>query len=379
MTFEDGESAVSHGPMVPVAGTPDEATARAVVAVLDAHHIPAILDREIEGAYIPRAVDNIGVLVPMSMLGKARSVLSRDEGGLVRVGGSSSRRAPMNPPQERALPERMSAESSSSSTWTEDPFRRERPPIADDVEIDLDDDEDDLDALDVVLPEPSSLNTRLSIAIAAIAIGAGTQRILEALWRDDVRGAFAARWDRLFVEPWRLVTAGFVHGGPSHYISNALFGVMIGVVLFGTHRVGATAFVWVFSSAVGLFAESLLSPAAWIVGASAGNYGLVGLWAHGQLERSRVSTLPRRERLRTVGVLLLLVPGALTPFSSTGTKIAIMAHAAGFVAGFLAGYPFSRRLRPEDFSRIDIRSRVAGVLAFAIVVGAVTWAAAVYG
>ncbi|MEQ8278879.1 MAG: rhomboid family intramembrane serine protease [Deltaproteobacteria bacterium] len=375
MSYSDGENAISHGPMVPVAGAPDLAAARAVVELLDEHGILAIHDRDVVGAYIPRVDNNtINILVPLSMLASARRVLASKQSS------ASSTPAPrFVVSMTSTAPERVSADSSGQRTRARDPLGVPRPPRLEEYRRYEDEDEDDETApIDVILPEPTPLNLRLSVAIGSIALGTAAQRLLETFWREDVRAALSAQWSRLAVEPWRLVTAGFIHGGPSHFISNALFGVLIGVVLFGTHRIGATAFVWLVSSMVGMSAEALLSPEAAIVGASAGNYGLVGLWAHGQLQRSRVSALPRRERIRTVGVLLLLVPGALTPFSSTGSKIAIMAHAAGFVAGFALGYPFLRRLLPSEFERIDQRSRWAGVLAIVVVVLCVAAAAVTY-
>jgi len=73
--------------------------------------------------------------------------------------------------------------------------------------------------------------------------------------------------------------------------------------------------------------------------------------------------LPRRERIRTVGLMLLLVPGAFTPFSATGTKIAVIAHGVGFLVGLLSGVFFKRRLNPEGFASIDWRSKIAGAIA----------------
>jgi membrane associated rhomboid family serine protease len=131
--------------------------------------------------------------------------------------------------------------------------------------------------------------------------------------------------------------------------------------------------VWLLSSVVGLATEaSLATTAAMIVGASAGNYGLVGLWANGQLDRARHSLLPRRAVFQTIGLLLLLVPGALTPMTSTGTRVAVIAHAAGFGAGFLLGFLFKRRLLPEKFESIARRSRLALIIAASVMVAALT-------
>ena len=118
-------------------------------------------------------------------------------------------------------------------------------------------------------------------------------------------------------------------------------------------------------------------PNATVIGASAGNYGLVGLWACGQLQRARAAALPTRERLRTLGVLLLLLPGAFTPFSSTGSRIAVFAHALGFVGGFVLGPVFLRRLHDQDGARTDRlvrRSRWAGGFAVVLTATAFAWA-----
>lgn len=56
-------------------------------------------------------------------------------------------------------------------------------------------------------------------------------------------------------EAWRFVTAGFIHFGVGHALSNAIFGTVIAVVLFGTHRPGAVALTWLLASALGILAD----------------------------------------------------------------------------------------------------------------------------
>jgi membrane associated rhomboid family serine protease len=216
-------------------------------------------------------------------------------------------------------------------------------------------------------PDSGPVGPRLILALSAIGFGIALQRAVEVLIGE--RGAveaFAASSSHP-LELWRYVTAGFVHFGPMHHLANAIFGVLIGVVLLGTHGVGATMMAWVVSTMIGVGAEAAFTPLAWIAGASAGNYGLVGLWAKGQLDRSHVSLLPRRERLRTAGMLLLLLPGALTPVTSSGSRVAVLAHVAGFVAGFLCGYVFERRMLPESFDKIARRSSIGQWCAIAMV------------
>jgi membrane associated rhomboid family serine protease len=349
------EGEVSTGSMIPVHDASSEGDARAVVSLLEAHEIPALLDLDLEGAVLPwrRSSDQrvIEVLVPSSMVGKATEVLHRHDYATIggqgrprfRIRFASSLAPPPPKPQAHG-------------------FEPEPEVVV------VPEDEEETGPIELPMPEaPTSLNTRLLAALGGIGFGAALQRIMETvLGPPEVVARFAAKGP-ITEEPWRLITAGFLHGGLGHFLSNGAFALLIGVVLFGTHLFGATALVWVLSSIVGLASEATLSPMALIVGASAGNYGLVGLWSCGQLQRARVSLLPRRERIRTIGILLLLIPGALTPFSSTGTKIAVIAHVGGFVTGFLLGFLFERRLAPLRFRRIEERSRIALMTAAAIV------------
>ncbi len=333
MTVPTGEGAMSTGPLVPLVAAGTAADARAVVALLEAHQIPAVYDAELDFADRPLTslTKRAGaqVLVPKSLLSAARELLNRPEAALalVVVRAAEEKPDPVLPPEPAAL--------DILDTPTEE--------------------------VRIRLPEPSPLEGRLFAALAAIGFGTGLQRLLELIWdKDWVVSRLGAR-SPLAAEPWRLVSAGFVHGDPSHFLSNGAFGLLIGVVLFGTHLIGATMGVWLLASMVGLGAEVYLSTGALVIGASAGNYGLLGLWARGQIQRAKVDLLPRREILRTLGFLLLLAPGALTPFSATGTRIAVFAHVMGFLVGFVAGGFFERRLLVTGLDRISRRSRWAAV------------------
>jgi hypothetical protein len=84
--------------------------------------------------------------------------------------------------------------------------------------------------------------------------------------------------------------------------------------------------------------------------------------------------------MRTLGVLVLLIPGAFTPFTSDGRPVAVAAHALGFCGGALAGWVFPRRLAPEATEATDRRSDAAGwmalglaALAFALALGRAGW------
>lgn len=356
--FHSGEGAVSTGPMVVVHETRTVVEARAVVELLEANQIPALVNLEIDGILFPWQEppkgENARVLVPSTMLPLARDVIHRATAaarlrpkrffGLLELRSGAS------------MPAAERAPAVSTPRIIVEPKMLEPEPKS----AIFEEDDEDTGPIDLELPEPIPLARRIMFAMLAIAFGTAFQRVLEHFLGVPATMARFAAQAPVLAEPWRLISASFLHMSPEHFLSNAVFGVGIGIVLFGTHEIGATALVWLLSSAVGLATEATLSPgAALIAGASAGNYGLVGLWAKGQLERSRASLLPRRERIRTIGILLLLVPGALTPVTSTGTKIAVLAHAAGFLAGSLMGFVFHRRLLPPGFARIGRRSRGA--------------------
>lgn len=356
---QQGEGAFSTGLMVPVLDVKNVVDARAVVELLEKHQIPALVNLEIQGIVFPwkDPPKNAAarVLVPSQMLPHAREILnraSREQGRKTQTSSFGMRIGAADvPPAPRNVVEMRSAR-----------------PMPVPVHSEVEEDEEDTGPIDLVLPEPSPLNQRLLIALMGIALGTAFQRVTEMMF--GAPGAyerFAAR-SPVFSEMWRLVTSGFLHNGPEHFIGNAVFGIVLGVVLFGTHRIGATAFVWLAASAIGMITEaSLTAQAVLIAGASAGNYGLLGLWSNGQLDRARRSLLPRREKFRTIGILLILAPGALTPISSTGSKVAVLAHIGGFLGGFFLGFIFKRRLIERELAGIATVSKVAMVLAVLIV------------
>ncbi len=347
---------MSTGAMVPVFDARDAGSASQIAELLGAHAIPAIVDSELAGPTGLAQRDNPRVWVPSSMLPEAKAVLrelkkAAEQNELEQAGVKT---------WSTWAPAQVVPTATPAQTYPEPPVSQ--PP-----------EEEEEVALEVALPEPGPVGPRLAMALLAIAAGLGFQRLLEMqLGVAGTVQAFGASSALLLEAPWRLVSAGFVHGSFAHMASNGAFGLLVGVVLFGTHRVGATCFVWLLCSIVGIGAELLMSPNALVIGASAGNYGLMGLWAYGQMQRASSSALPRRERIRTYGILLLLVPGAMTPFSATGTKIAVVAHAAGFFMGFLAGRFFVRRLAEAGLERIKQRSQMAGWSMLACVLAAMS-------
>ena len=152
--------------------------------------------------------------------------------------------------------------------------------------------------------------------------------IILVLFGAKVPGAVeAGQW-------WRLITAGFLHGGLLHLLMNSwvLFDLVAEVEHFyGTKRL----LVFYFVSTVTGFLLSMVAIPYVSVGASAPLYGMIGaMLALGVSGQSALSQSIRSLYGRWVvyGLVLSLLPG-----------VDIAAHigglAGGFVTAYLAGLP----------------------------------------
>jgi rhomboid protease GluP len=128
---------------------------------------------------------------------------------------------------------------------------------------------------------------------------------------------------------WRLVTAGFLHGGILHILMNmwVLFDLGAQVdELVGTSRFLS---IYLISNVTGFTASLFLSPGAPSIGASAAIFGLIGaMIGVGLRERTSRGTAIWRfyGRWAIYGIVLSFIPG---------TDIA--AHIGGLAGGFLIG------------------------------------------
>jgi rhomboid protease GluP len=130
---------------------------------------------------------------------------------------------------------------------------------------------------------------------------------------------------------WRLITAGFLHGGLIHIFMNSwsLF-ILVREVeqFFGTSRL-ITAYV--FATFTGFLCSYLFSPGALSLGASAACFGLIGIMLSMGV-RNRADPLSQAIRAHygqwlVIGIVLSLMPG-----------IDIAAHIGGFIGGFIVGW-----------------------------------------
>jgi len=135
---------------------------------------------------------------------------------------------------------------------------------------------------------------------------------------------FAGQW-------WRLVTAGFLHGGILHILMNSWVLFDLGAQVeevFGGARLMVLYFV---ATVMGFLASSFWSPSL-SVGASAGIFGLIGaMIALGTMHRSEVGDHVRGMYMRYAVYMLLF---GLLP----GLRVDNAAHIGGLVGGFATAY-----------------------------------------
>lgn len=139
---------------------------------------------------------------------------------------------------------------------------------------------------------------------------------------------FGAKWTQLVFRGdwWRLVTAGFLHGGLFHFLMNSwvLFDLTATVEdYFGSSRMIAIYFA---ATVLGFFASCLWSPSI-SVGASAGLFGLIGaMIAFGSMNRTLGGAMIKSHYTRWAVYGLIL--GMLG-------RIDNAAHLGGLAGGFL--------------------------------------------
>jgi rhomboid protease GluP len=128
---------------------------------------------------------------------------------------------------------------------------------------------------------------------------------------------------------WRLVTAGFLHGGLLHILMNSwvLFDLGAQVEeLFGASRMLTIYFI---SNVFGFYVSSLVKPGP-SIGASAALCGLIGaMIALGVRDRTGFGAAIRAVYIRWLIYILLFsfLPG-----------VDMAAHVGGFVGGFVVAY-----------------------------------------
>ncbi len=158
----------------------------------------------------------------------------------------------------------------------------------------------------------------------ALLIVIGIVFVLQFVTSDAVTNLLGYYPPLTAVEPWRLLTYAFVHSGITHVILNGYSLWVLGTII--ERALGTARFLAVFaaSTIVGAFAVMVLDPATFVVGASAGIFGLFAALfiVNRGFGGSNVSLLV------IIGINLAL--GFIIP------GIAWQAHIGGLVGGAIA-------------------------------------------
>ena len=150
---------------------------------------------------------------------------------------------------------------------------------------------------------------------------------------------FGAKYGPFMVqgEWWRLVTAGFLHGGILHILMNSWVLFDLGAQTeesYGTARYLVIYFVATVAGFLNSFYWNPMTPS---IGASAGIMGLIGaMIAFGVRDRSSYGAALRSTYTRWVIYILLI---GLLPIFATDNAAHIGGLAGGFIVGYIAGTP----------------------------------------
>ncbi len=158
-------------------------------------------------------------------------------------------------------------------------------------------------------------------------------------------GGKSGRQILLYGQWWRLITAGFLHGGTWHILMNSWVLFDLGVQVeqaFGTARYLVIYFV---STITGFLASLYWAPVVLSIGASAGIFGLIGaMIALGVRDRSAYGAALRSVygRWALYGLAFGILP-SLIGISFMDNAAHLGGLAGGFALGYVAGAPGSSR------------------------------------
>jgi rhomboid protease GluP len=131
---------------------------------------------------------------------------------------------------------------------------------------------------------------------------------------------------------WRLVTAGYLHGGLFHIFMNSWVLLDVGAQVEEIYGAGRMFVFYTAATICGFYLSYLWMPMTPSMGASAGIMGLIGVMiAWGTTHRSAVGDAVRGQYIRWV--IYMLIIGLLPGFNVDNA-----AHVGGLASGFGIAY-----------------------------------------
>ena len=186
--------------------------------------------------------------------------------------------------------------------------------------------------------------------------------LVARLWELDgsyyIRGIPGSQEVGVAVEPYRMLTSGFLHHGIFHLLINMYALWILGQAV--ENYAGRTRFVAIYITAIltGSLGALILDPDAFTAGASGGIFGLMGAFMLAQKAQGlRFSDSP------LIGILII---NAVITFGLP--NISVGGHVGGFVGGALAGWLiFHLGPRPGMNKQIPVAACVAVGLACVVI------------
>jgi rhomboid protease GluP len=151
---------------------------------------------------------------------------------------------------------------------------------------------------------------------------------------------FGAKYGPFIVgkhEWWRLITAGFLHGGLLHILMNSWVLFDLGAQVEETYGTSRYLVLYFVTTITGFLGSLFWAPMTPSIGSSAGIFGLIGaMIALGVRDRSSYGSAVRSLYMRWAIYGLIM---GLLPFFATDNAAHIGGLAGGFVTGFICGVP----------------------------------------
>jgi rhomboid protease GluP len=182
------------------------------------------------------------------------------------------------------------------------------------------------------------VNAALYLATGLYSMNSGNGNLIDIDLRTLVQ--FGAKFSPLisqYGQWWRLVTAGFLHGGLMHIAMNSWVLFDLGAQVEEVFGPARLIVIYFCSTVFGFLASMFWSPMVPSVGASAGIMGLIGtMIALGMMHRSALGAAIRGVYVRYAIYVLLF---GLLPFFSIDNAAHVGGLAGGFAVAWLAGLP----------------------------------------